>query len=289
MLSYKPRTALSDITSAVEELNTRHTPGSVHELVEQLRKTVPELFERVRKAASAATASYRAYYNKSRSMVEFEAGTWVFVEYPKGEGHSAMSSPWRGPWEVKARLKEQVYSVYDPHSDATHRVHVRRMRPVDTSRLSEWRRFWAERSKNKTGYDYPITEILDVRGGPGLGKGEADARFRVRWEGYELDDYDEWLPYGSIMAPDDMAAFLAKRGLKAHRGRLVQAALLVSSDATRAEGDAGAAAGVATVTATHSTSDTINSTPPHGYGGPPWPTATPVWVRTYDGWERFWR
>jgi hypothetical protein len=102
-----------------------------------------------------------------------------------------------------------VYKVYDEHTEQNHDVHVRRMRPLNASRINEWNRFWAERGLNQ-GYEAEVSSILDMRGGPNI-SGPGAAEFLVRWRGYEdWPEHDKWTPLAHFASKDVVHAFLRR-------------------------------------------------------------------------------
>jgi hypothetical protein len=111
---------------------------------------------------------------------------------------------------VKAKgTCDQVYKVYDEHTEQNHDVHVRRMRPLNASRINEWNRFWAERGLNQ-GYEAEVSSILDMRGGPNI-SGPGAAEFLVRWRGYEdWPEHDKWTPLAHFASKDVVHAFLRR-------------------------------------------------------------------------------
>lgn len=95
--------------------------------------------------------------------------------------------------KILAKDGHQCFKVLDEHRGDEHRVHVRRMRLVNVTRDADWARFTAEKHRNQS-YQYGVQAVTDMRSGPSLKLNSADVRFRVKWEGYEDDHYETWIP-----------------------------------------------------------------------------------------------
>ena len=154
----------------------------------------------------------------------------MFVEYPRPKGASKLSATWYGPWRVVGRKddgtpagSDSVYVVRDEHGDVDHDVHVRRMRPCNSTRLAEWEQFWNEK-RGSADYDYPVRAIVGhvpgAKGSLRLGTGKDCVQFEVAWEGYP-DDYNSLLYYNDIAADDFMTAYLRSVDLRVKGNRLV--------------------------------------------------------------------
>lgn len=215
MLSFAPATSLGRLTEAVLE-QAPDGYDSPQALVLKLRQEAPRTFELVRAMAEKATAEHAKYFAKGKVTVSYETGDLVFVEYPSGEGHTGMSSVWRGPMEVVRPDGKHCYIVRDEHAEQEHRVHVRRMRTVRTARLAEWTQFWAEKERN-AGYQYGVKAVTGWNGVTRLRpeaspSGRSVALFRVKWEGYEDAAYDEWLPWKSFNSKELVTQYLSAQG-----------------------------------------------------------------------------
>ena len=111
--------------------------ASEHEWVRELTQRMQEAHEVVRALREESRDSQRARYNLSRSTVEFEDGSlvWLYVPAVKPGLTPKLTNLWQGPYEILEKKSPVTYKLLDRTDRAGHRgraleqvVHVNRLK-----------------------------------------------------------------------------------------------------------------------------------------------------------------
>ena len=152
----------------------------VMSFVERTSRGTAALYDRMSSRSQAAVAKQSKQYDSSVSPLVFKPGDFVYVYAENRDGSNKLSSYWRGPRKIVARVSEVLYTIEPPPegdpSDVIVR-HVNHLRPANAAaeRMSE-----QERILSNAAADTNIVESVVAHSGTT----PETYRFLVVWRGW---------------------------------------------------------------------------------------------------------
>lgn len=171
LYGYDPRTAIIALTGGNPQITSD---------IEQLHRMIDVVQAYVRHVQANAFDANRADYDSVRSPVSYAIGSKVLVH--RNNRANKLLSHWHGPYTVTERVNDNIYNVSD-RKGVIHRVHVARIRSLDTSRLTsdDEEEMWCPTNK------FLVESIIGHRL-----NADGTYHFRVKWLGYDDDKDITW-------------------------------------------------------------------------------------------------
>jgi hypothetical protein len=175
----------------VQSVNATST-DSEHDYIKQITMYTSVLVDRSLKFLQKANVETQAIDNDNHV---FAIGDYVLLTYPTQPPHK-LSPIYRGPLLIIDKVREDIFKLKDIISGKVNNFHVDRLRIfVHTNATEEQLLLLAAADKD----EFVVESIIAHRK---ASRSKKAYEFRVRWQGYEIDD-DTWLPYRNVK---DLAA-----------------------------------------------------------------------------------
>lgn len=174
---------------------------NVHQYVLQVEQAFNHIIEISEKHQQQVI---QQYLSKSPEAVGLEIGQHVLLQYPN-RPPSKLATRWFGPLTIIDKMGDNEYSLLNPVTKQVSQVHATRIKLFknDVNRLSL--DLLAEDYK-----EFIVSHIVEHEG-----QSKKDARFRVRWEGFDESD-DSWEPYSVLRDTEALQLYLSKNNIKLH-------------------------------------------------------------------------
>ena len=121
----------------------------------------------------------------------FSVGEYVLAAYPNRPPNK-LSSIYRGPMIVEAKLRDDLFNVMDLVSNKVYQMHIDRLRKLNVANGISRQQLVDLAIADQ--HEFVVESILDHRGDP---RRKSSLEFLVHWAGYSSEE-DTWEPWKNV-------------------------------------------------------------------------------------------